>query len=645
MRHHRRAIVYQIFLSQIVLSLTAAAASQAQTLNTVASFPVAYGSPSGLFQASDGNFYGTAGGPPSTPAVIFELTPSGTFMTLYTFPAGVSVKTLFQGSDGNFYGTSSPALVGANSDFGAFFEFSPGGVPLTLASFGGADGAGPAGNVVRAPNKNFYGTTVEGGVYDQTSQGFGTIFRISPLGALSAPFSFDGSNGASPAAGLIQGIDGNLYGTTEYGGQGPANCVNSAINGCGTVFTVTTGGVWSLLYSFKGIADGAFPVIPLVQGADGSFYGTTSAGGTTQYGTAFNITADGAFTLLHTFTGLEPNQVTSLIQGTDGNLYGTTSDGGSSNCPGPSAGTSGCGTIFQMTTSGTITTLYQFCSLSNCADGQSPVSLFEAQDGSFYGITSEGGANGLGTVFQFVPAGPVIAPTRGVVNGASFQPGIAPGSWMTITGTDLSPVTDTWNSSIINGALPTELDGVKVMVAGQPAYIEYVSPGQINAIAPNVAPGSSAVTVTSPSGSSLAVSAEVQAVAPAFFLWGNYAVATRQDFTDAVNNGVIPGLTTTPAAPGDVIILWGTGFGPASPAAPVGMETPSDTTYNTASAVSVMVGDSPATVYGAALAPGFAGLYQVAIQIPAGLANGDYPIVASINGVASPSTTIITVQQ
>jgi uncharacterized protein (TIGR03437 family) len=100
-----------------------------------------------------------------------------------------------------------------------------------------------------------------------------------------------------------------------------------------------------------------------------------------------------------------------------------------------------------------------------------------------------------------------------------------------------------------------------------------------------------------------------------------------------------------PAAPGDVIILWGTGFGPTSPAGPAGMETPSDTTYTTASAVSVTVGDMPAIVYGAALAPGFAGLYQVAIQIPVGLANGDYPVVATVNGVASPSTTLITVQQ
>src|SRR6202012_535835 len=99
-----------------------------------------------------------------------------------------------------------------------------------------------------------------------------------------------------------------------------------------------------------------------------------------------------------------------------------------------------------------------------------------------------------------------------------------------------------------------------------------------------------------------------------------------------VKNGAIAGLTTTPAKPGDVIILWGTGFGPTSPSAPGGIETPSTSTYNTAAAVSVTVGGKTATVYGAALAPGYAGLYQIAIQIPASLGNGDYPVIATVSG-------------
>jgi uncharacterized protein (TIGR03437 family) len=231
-----------------------------------------------------------------------------------------------------------------------------------------------------------------------------------------------------------------------------------------------------------------------------------------------------------------------------------------------------------------------------------------------------------------------------VLNGASFQPGIAPDSWITISGTNLSSTTDTWNNAIVNGALPTTLDGVSVMVGDQAAYIEYISATQINALAPSVPAGSVPVTVTNASGTSQAVMAQLSAEQPAFFQWGTYAVATRQDFSLAVKNGTFAGTTTVPAKPGDVIILWGTGFGPTSPSAPAGAETPSTTTYNTATAVSVTVGGKPATVYGAALAPGYAGLYQIAIQIPA-LSNGDYPVVATINGAQSPATTMITVQQ
>lgn len=216
---------------------------------------------------------------------------------------------------------------------------------------------------------------------------------------------------------------------------------------------------------------------------------------------------------------------------------------------------------------------------------------------------------------------------------------------MTINGTNLSSKTDTWNNSIVNGALPIMLDGVSVSVGGQPAYIEYISATQINAVVPNVPAGSVPVTVTTANGTSAAVNAHLTAEQPAFFQWGTYAVATHQDYTLAVKNGTFPGTTTVPAKPGDVIILWGTGFGPTSPAAPAGVETPSTASYNTATPVTVKIGGASATVYGAALAPGYAGLYQVAIQIPASLADGDYPAVATLNGVSSPSTTMITVQQ
>ncbi len=240
---------------------------------------------------------------------------------------------------------------------------------------------------------------------------------------------------------------------------------------------------------------------------------------------------------------------------------------------------------------------------------------------------------------------PAIA-SGGVVNGASFQPGIVPGSWITIQGADLSPVTDTWANAIVGGKLPTTLDGVSVSVGGQPAYVYYISAGQINALAPDGGAGSMSVTVTTPSGTSAAVPTDAQTASPAFFLWANqYAVATRQDFSWAVKNGTFSGTTTTPAKPRDVIILWGTGFGPTAPAAPVGVQVPSDQTYATASPVTVTVGGLPATVFGAALAPGFAGLYQVAIQVPSNAPNGDLPVVATVDGVPSPGGVTLTVQQ
>jgi uncharacterized protein (TIGR03437 family) len=241
------------------------------------------------------------------------------------------------------------------------------------------------------------------------------------------------------------------------------------------------------------------------------------------------------------------------------------------------------------------------------------------------------------------PPGPTVF-ADGVVNSATFQQGMSPNSWITIQGTNLSATTDTWDKSIQNGALPTMLDGVSVNGGGKPAYIQYVSQTQINALAPDIGPGSFSVTITNANGTSAPVNVVSQSVMPGFFLWaGKYAVATRQDFSWAVKNGTFQGVTTTPAKPGDVIILWGTGFGPTNPAAPVGMQVPADKTYSTAGAVGVTVGGTQAQVYGAALAPGYAGLYQVAIQIPPGAQDGDLAVVATIGGVQS-ATALITVQ-
>jgi uncharacterized protein (TIGR03437 family) len=239
------------------------------------------------------------------------------------------------------------------------------------------------------------------------------------------------------------------------------------------------------------------------------------------------------------------------------------------------------------------------------------------------------------------PLGPAIT---AIVSGASFAPGVVPGSWITILGSDLAPATDFW--TIVNGQLPTQVGGVSVSVNGQPGYVEFVSPGQINLVAPDTGAGNLQVTVTNGSATSQAFSVTSTIDGPAFFLWASkYAVATYTDYSYAVKDGAIPGLATVPAKRGDVLILWGTGFGPTTPAAPVGGVVPANgTTYSTTDKVTVTVGGVPATVYGAALASGFAALYQVAIQVPASVASGDQFIVAQVGGVSSPATTLINIQ-
>lgn len=650
-----------------------AIASEAQTVTTLVNFQGPGGIGSGPFiLGADGNFYGISQSNGQIPA-FFQMTLAGTLTTLSASGSLGSANSLVQASDGNFYGTT---FDGGFNNWGTIFEITPSGA-FTVTTFQDLDGnygIDPNGGLIQATDGNFYGTTQLGG---ENGSDFGTVFKVTPGGTLTTLHTFAISDGVKPMAGLVQAADGNFYGTTTFGGAG--NCPFLAAlspSGCGTVFKITVAGTFTLLYNFgtkssaaEALADGANPIAGLIQAIDGDFYGMTASGGIASCqgsfnvvgaggcGTIFKITPTGELTTLYSF-GATPTDGSvpeaGLIQAGDGNLYGTTTAGGSNSCTDTEVPGIGCGTIFRITPGGSYTTLYSFgaglvTSNQTSTVGYLPeTGLIQASDGNFYGTTALGGAHLGGTIFRLSlasPDAPAIVPTGGVLNGASFQPAIGADSWITIKGTNLAPATDNWNSAIVNGALPTSLDGVRVMVGDQPAYIEYVSSTQINALAPNVAAGTFPVTVTTSIGTSQAVMVDVAAVQPAFFQWGNYVVATRQDFSLAVKNGTFPGTTTVPAAPGEVIILWGTGFGPTSPSAPEGVEAPATATYNTATAVTVTVGNQPAKVYGAALAPGYAGLYQVAIEIPGALTNGDYPVVATVSGAQSSSTTLITVQQ
>ena len=247
------------------------------------------------------------------------------------------------------------------------------------------EGSDPLGTLVQGHDGNFYGTTSDIG-----SVGQGAVFKLTSSGTLTVLHSFTGgSDGGVPVAGLIQASDGNFYGDTKYGGS----------SGCGNVFKVTAGGTITSLHVFAGGAhDGCQPSGPLVQAADGNFYGTTFTGGSPNFGTVFKITAAGAVTILHTFctqSGCPDgyNPATGLVQGSDGNLYGETLFGGPN----------GYGSVFKITTSGTLTTLYSF----NSADGSEPAGgLVQGSDGDFYGTTSMGGASGAdGTVFKMTSSG------------------------------------------------------------------------------------------------------------------------------------------------------------------------------------------------------------------------------------------------
>ncbi len=382
-----------LLLAAFVLSAWLAASAQAGSVTSLFSFT---GPPKGLSPASgpvrgvDGNFYGTIpqGGVRNN-GTIYRITPAGVLTTLYSFSGGADgggpMAGLVLGKDGNFYGTTPG---GGTGNYGTVFRFTPAGVLTTLFSFSNdVNGGQPEAALVQGSDGNFYGTTQVGG------GAVGTIFRITPEGALTTiytlQFGFEvGTDGYGISDALVQGRDGNFYGVASSGG----------VSGNGTVFRVTPDGALTTLYSFTGNEDGGNPVGALAQAADGSLYGTTTSyGGEYGQGTVFRVTTDGTLATIHTFGyfGDGGDPTTGLVLGSDGNFYGATNQGGDNNLIG--------GTVFQLTPAGVLTTLYSF---SGGADGNFPgLTLAQDTDGSLYGVTLQGGAGGYGTVFRVTIAG------------------------------------------------------------------------------------------------------------------------------------------------------------------------------------------------------------------------------------------------
>jgi uncharacterized repeat protein (TIGR03803 family) len=242
-----------------------------------------------------------------------------------------------------------------------------------------SDGSHPRGSLIQASDGNLYGMA-----HGDDDTDYGTVFKITPSGTITKLHSFSSSGGeAGPYGSLVQASDGNLYGMTS-GGEDET----------GIVFKITPSGTFTKLYRFGGDSDGGNPYGDLIQAHDGNLYGMTSDGGDNYAGTVFKITTSGSLTTLYSFTGGSDGRrpFGSLIQASDGNLYGMTSGGGNG----------GNGTVFQITTSGTLTTLHSF----NGSDGSAPQnSLIQASDGNLYGMTAGGGGSGNGTIFRITTSG------------------------------------------------------------------------------------------------------------------------------------------------------------------------------------------------------------------------------------------------
>lgn len=392
-----------------------------------------------LLLAADGNFYGvTERGGAFGNGTIFTMTPAGTLTTLLSFSGAGGMGAypkggLIQLRDGRFFGTT---FAGGATDNGTVFvlttDGTAGGTNLnTLVAFTGNagpyHGSSPLGALVQGADGNLYGTTYSTTLGLQ-SFGFGTVFKLTPAGVFSTFATFGQNNGAQPAAGLVIGGDGNFYGTTFSAGG----------FGFGTVFRLTPGGVLTTLVNFTGSGvNGSEPVAGLFENTDGNFYGTTAEGGSGDLGTVFKVSPGGDLTTIRSFGfaggGLAFGEAprSGIVRGADGMLYGATA-----------------GSIFKLNAEDSLSIVTETYTLNGAATHGE---LAQDSAGNFYGTVRQGGVLGLGSIFRSTPAGVLTKLLEFTGNGATNkgaypQSGLVRGSDGNFYGTSSSGGAANWGT-------------------------------------------------------------------------------------------------------------------------------------------------------------------------------------------------------
>ncbi|HZE58794.1 MAG TPA: choice-of-anchor tandem repeat GloVer-containing protein [Chthoniobacterales bacterium] len=349
-------------------------------------------------RSADGTFYGadfgTFNGGLSHGAIL-KLSQNGSLTSLYVFQAATpdeaNPTVLIAGADGNFYGATAPRAVGDLN--GMIFKLTPTGTFTPIYHF--QDGKGThATTLVQGADGNFYGTAAgdsSGGFFNHPASMHnpGIFFRLTPAGVFTVLYAFTGGADGSLPNALVQGKDGNFYGSTFCGPESPANL----FNGNGTIFKITAGGVLTTLYSFTGTSDGANPG-NVIEGADGNLYGIADAGTTR---TVFKFTKAGQRSTVYNLQTTNGTVSAGLLASTDGNVYGTTKDGGI-----PKAGN-----IFRIDPAGQVTTW----AFDGAGTGGQPSRPFEGAEHSLYGATALGGGSNDGTVYRLN-----MAPPRDLLN-------------------------------------------------------------------------------------------------------------------------------------------------------------------------------------------------------------------------------------